>query len=119
VVATDLTPEAMKQAERNGAVTVPGGGSQVEAIRELGRGVDAAFDFVGVTPTMKVAQGSMAPGGLSLVSVAAWWSGRSSGRSAGQIRPEIERFPMDQALEAYRRLEARELSARAVAVPHG
>jgi propanol-preferring alcohol dehydrogenase len=63
VVATDLKPEAMKQAERNGAVTVPGGGSQVEAIRELGRGVDAAFDFVGVTPTMKVAQGSMAPGG--------------------------------------------------------
>jgi propanol-preferring alcohol dehydrogenase len=34
----------------------------VEAIRELGRGVDAAFDFVGVTPTMKVAQRSMAPG---------------------------------------------------------
>jgi propanol-preferring alcohol dehydrogenase len=54
-----------------------------------------------------------------LVSVAAWWSGRSSGRSAGQIRPEIERFPMDQALEAYRRLEAGELSARAVVVPHG
>jgi hypothetical protein len=25
---------------------------------------------------------------------------------AGQIRPEIEHFPMDQALEAYRRLEA-------------
>jgi propanol-preferring alcohol dehydrogenase len=38
---------------------------------------------------------------------------------AGQIRPEVKRFPMDQALEAYRRLEAGELSARAVVVPHG
>ena len=31
----------------------------------------------------------------------------------GQIRPEVERFAMDQALEAYRRLEAGELSERA------
>jgi propanol-preferring alcohol dehydrogenase len=37
---------------------------------------------------------------------------------AGQIRPEVERFGMDQALEAYRRLEAGELSGRAVVVPH-
>jgi D-arabinose 1-dehydrogenase-like Zn-dependent alcohol dehydrogenase len=37
----------------------------------------------------------------------------------GQIRPEVERFAMDQALEAYRRLEAGELSGRAVVVPHG
>ena len=38
---------------------------------------------------------------------------------AGQIRPEIERFALDDALEAYRRLEAGELSGRAVVVPHG
>jgi propanol-preferring alcohol dehydrogenase len=128
-------------------VTVPGGGSQVEAIRELtdGREVDAAFDFVGVTPTMKVAQGSMAPRGrLTVVGlgvgVVEWsffgtpyestitntyWGTIDDLHEvvamyrAGQIRPKIEPFPMDQALEAYRRLEAGERSARAVVVPHG
>lgn len=38
---------------------------------------------------------------------------------AGQIHPDIERFAMDDALEAYRRLEAGELSGRAVVTPHG
>jgi alcohol dehydrogenase, propanol-preferring len=37
---------------------------------------------------------------------------------AGQIRSEIERFSLDVALDAYRRLEAGELSARAVVIPH-
>lgn len=37
---------------------------------------------------------------------------------AGQIRPEIERYSMDDALEAYRRLESGELSGRAVVTPH-
>lgn len=36
---------------------------------------------------------------------------------AGQIRSGIERFTLDEALEAYRRLEAGELSGRAVVVP--
>ena len=38
---------------------------------------------------------------------------------AGQIVPEIERYSMDDALEAYRKLQAGELSGRAVVVPHG
>jgi propanol-preferring alcohol dehydrogenase len=37
---------------------------------------------------------------------------------AGQIRPDIERYAMDDALEAYRRLESGQLSGRAVVVPH-
>lgn len=37
---------------------------------------------------------------------------------AGQIRPEIERYSMDDALEAYRRLESGQLSGRAVVIPH-
>jgi propanol-preferring alcohol dehydrogenase len=37
---------------------------------------------------------------------------------AGAITPDIERFPLDQALEAYRRLRDGELDARAVVVPH-
>jgi propanol-preferring alcohol dehydrogenase len=37
---------------------------------------------------------------------------------AGQIRPEVERYSMDDALEAYRRLESGQLSGRAVVTPH-
>ena len=147
VIATDVKPEAMQRAEENGAVTVPGGDGQVEAIRALtgGRGVDAAFDFVGVTLTMKVAQASLAQGGrLTVVGIGGGvveWSFFGMPYEStitntywgtiedlyevvamyrvDQIRPEVERFGMDQALEAYRRLEAGELSGRAVVVPHG
>lgn len=146
VIATDMKPEAMTMAERHGAVTVPGGDGQVEAIRELtgGRGVDAAFDFVGVTPTIKAAQASIAQGGrLTVVGIAGGvveWSFFTNPYEAtitntywgtiedlhdvvamfraGQIEPDIERYPMDDALEAYRRLEAGELSGRAVVTPH-
>jgi propanol-preferring alcohol dehydrogenase len=37
---------------------------------------------------------------------------------AGQIAPDIERFTLDTALEAYRRLRDGALDARAVVVPH-
>ena len=73
VIATDTKPDAMRRAEANGAITVPGGDDQVAAIRELtgGRGVDAAFDFVGAAPTIKTAQASMAQGGrLTVVGIA-------------------------------------------------
>jgi propanol-preferring alcohol dehydrogenase len=36
----------------------------------------------------------------------------------GQIVPEVERFSLHDGLEAYRRLQAGELSGRAVVVPH-
>jgi propanol-preferring alcohol dehydrogenase len=146
VIATDMKPDAMQRAEENGAVTVPGGADQVEAIRALtgGRGVDAAFDFVGVTPTIKTAQASMAQGGrLTVVGIAGGvteWSFFTTPYEstitntywgtiedlfevvamyrAGQIRPDIERFAMEDALEAYRRLESGELSGRAVVTPN-
>jgi propanol-preferring alcohol dehydrogenase len=147
VIATDMKEEAMRRAEANGAVTVSGGANQVEAIRELtgGRGVDAAFDIVGATPTIKTAQAAMAQGGrltvLGIANGATEWSFFTTPYEstitnsywgtiadlhevvamyrAGQIRPEIERFGMDDALEAYRKLEAGEISGRAVVVPHG
>ncbi len=36
---------------------------------------------------------------------------------AGQIVPDVERYALSDALEAYRKLEAGELSGRAVVVP--
>ena len=146
VIATDMKAEAMASAEQSGAVTVPGGPDQVAAIRELtgGRGVDAAFDFVGVTPTIKTAQDSIARmGRITIVGIAggsAEWSFFTNPYEAtltntywgtiedlhevvdmyraGQITPDVERFAMDDALEAYRRLQAGELSGRAVVTPH-
>ncbi len=43
---------------------------------------------------------------------------RVAGAGAGQIRPDIERFAMDDALDAYRQLESGALSGRAVVTPH-
>lgn len=146
VIATDMKENAMARAAERGAITVPGGPDQVERIREItgGRGVDAAFDFVGATPTITTAQASMAQGGrLTVVGIAGGvteWSFFSTPYEstitntywgtiedlyevvamyrAGQITPDIERYAMDDALEAYRKLEAGELSGRAVVVPH-
>ncbi|GAA0981209.1 NAD(P)-dependent alcohol dehydrogenase [Nocardiopsis tropica] len=147
VIATDVKPEARARAEQNGAVTVGAGARQAEEIREItgGRGVDAAFDFVGITPTIATAADTLAQGGrLTVVGIAGgtrefsffttpyesyitntyWgtvedlWEVVDMYR-AGQIRPDVERFGMEDALEAYRKLEAGEVSGRAVVVPHG
>src|SRR5690606_10157123 len=72
VIATDLKPEAMAQAEEYGAVTVPGGDDQVERIKELtgGRGVDAVFDMVGADATLKLAGATVAQqGSLTVVGI--------------------------------------------------
>ncbi|WP_166877848.1 NAD(P)-dependent alcohol dehydrogenase [Salinibacterium sp. ZJ450] len=147
IIATDMKQDAMERAAAAGALTVPGGDGQVAAIRALtdGRGVDAAFDFVGATPTIKTAQASMAQGGrCTVVGIAGGtteWSFFGTPYEstitntywgtiedlyevvdmyqAGQIQPEIERYSMDDALEAYRKLESGQLSGRAVVVPHG
>jgi len=37
---------------------------------------------------------------------------------AGQIRPDVQRFEMDRALEAYELLESGGLSGRAVVMPN-
>lgn len=147
VIATDLKPEAMARARDFGATTVEGGADQAAQIRELtgGRGVDAAFDFVGAKPTIAVAQQTIAQrGAIQIVGIAggtAEWSFFTNPYEAtitnsywgtiedlhevvdlykaGLIAPDIERFSMDGALEAYRRLRDGELDARGVVVPHG
>lgn len=146
VIATDLKPQAMARASDFGAVTVEGGPDQAERIRALtgGRGVDAAFDFVGAGPTIALAQATIAQrGAMQIVGVAggtAQWSFFTNPYEAtltnsywgtiedlhevvelyrsGLITPDVERFTMDDALEAYHRLRDGELDARAVVVPH-
>jgi propanol-preferring alcohol dehydrogenase len=146
VIGTDMKEDAMRRAEGHGAVTVPGGDAQIAAIREItrGRGVDAAFDFVGATPTIKTAQALMAQGGrLTVLGIAngvtewsffatpyestitnSYWGTIADLHEVvdmyrvGQIRPEVELFAMEDALQAYRKLEAGEISGRAVVVPH-
>ena len=147
VIATDMKPEAMEKAAAAGAITVPGGPEQAARIREItgGKGVDAAFDFVGVTPTIELARSVMAQGSrLTVVGIAggtAEWSFFTTPYESvitntywgtieelhevvalyrdGKITPEVERFALADALDAYRAMEAGELSARAVVVPHG
>lgn len=146
IIATDMKEEAMAEAERLGAVTVPGGEGQVERIREItgGKGVDAAFDFVGVGPTIQAAMSSMAPQGrCTIVGIAGHpyeWSFFTAPYEveltstywgtieelhevvdmfrAGQLEPMYTTYPMDRALEAYQALVDGQVSGRAVVVPH-
>ncbi|MGD8201024.1 NAD(P)-dependent alcohol dehydrogenase [Ornithinimicrobium sp. W1679] len=147
VIATDLKPEAMAQAEEYGAVTVPGGDDQAERIKELtgGRGVDAVFDMVGVDSTLKLAGATVAQqGSLTVVGIgggtfpwnfftvpyevnlsSTYWGTIEDLHDVaamyrlGQITPIVERYSLDDALDAYRKLQEGELTARAVVVPHG
>jgi propanol-preferring alcohol dehydrogenase len=146
IIATDMKPEAMAEAEKLGAITVPGGEGQVERIREItgGRGVDAAFDFVGVKPTIQAAMSSMArQGRCTIVGIAGHpyeWSFFTAPYEveltstywgtieelhevvdmfkAGQLQPMYTTYPMDKALEAYQALVEGTVSGRAVVVPH-
>lgn len=146
VIATDMKQDAMDRATVHGAVTVPGGPDQTAAIREItgGRGVDAAFDLVGAGPTLRTAQACLAQQGrLTVVGIAGGvteWSFFTNPYEAeitntywgtieelhevvamyraGQIVPDVETYTLDQAPEAYRKLESGELTGRAVVVPH-
>lgn len=146
VIATDMKPDAMARAREFGAITVEGGDDQAARIREItgGRGADAVFDFVGVTPTIRLAQATVAQrGAIQVVGIAGGtveWNFYTNPYEAtltnsywgtieelhevadlyrgGLIVPEIERYSLDDALEAYRRLRDGELNARAVVVPH-
>ncbi|MDN4471568.1 NAD(P)-dependent alcohol dehydrogenase [Demequina zhanjiangensis] len=146
VIATDMKPEAMELAAKRGAVTVDGGEGQADAIRELtdGKGVDAVFDFVGLTPTIQLAQQVVAKQGrITVVGIAGGpvsWDFYSNPYEAeltntywgtieelhelaalyreGHIEVDVTRFPLDDALAAYEHLEKGTLLGRAVVVPH-
>ncbi|MFC7431911.1 MULTISPECIES: NAD(P)-dependent alcohol dehydrogenase [unclassified Agrococcus] len=146
VYVTDRKQDAVDRAVARGAVAIDASGDQVAQLREAtgGKGVDAVFDLVGATPTIELGQRVLARGGrLSVVGIAGGevsWSFFANPYEAvitntywgtiaelhevvamyraGQIVPDVERFSLDDALEAYRALEEGTLSARAVVVPH-
>ena len=146
VYATDTKPEAMAEAEKSGAVPIDGGEGQADRIRAAtgGQGVDAVFDFVGITPTIRLAQQVIARRGrITVVGVAGGpvdWNFYANPYEAeltntywgtieelyevvelyraGKIAPQVKTYPMDQALQAYHDLHDGKLTGRAVVTPH-
>ncbi|WP_062070984.1 NAD(P)-dependent alcohol dehydrogenase [Demequina sediminicola] len=146
VIATDMKEDAMAAAEANGAVTVAGGEGQAERIREItgGTGVNAVFDFVGITSTIELAravvaiQGSVTVAGIangsvewnffttpyeSILTNTYWGTIEDLHEVAmlyrdGHITMDITTFTMDEALTAYEKLINQEILGRAVVVPH-
>lgn len=147
IIATDTKPEALAKAEAKGAITVPSDENELKEIRKIthGEGVNAAFDFVGIAPTIAAAQAAGAAGSrVTVVGIAGgkaeydWyskpWEQELMGvywgsipelydvanmYRNGQIQTEIETYSMDDALVAYHNLVDNKLSARAVVLPNG
>ena len=147
IIATDMKEDAMKRAEEFGAVTVPGGDGQADRIRELtgDAGVTAVFDFVGVAPTIALSAEVVArQGRITIIGIAGgvyewsfykvpyevdftttYWGtiedlyDVAAMYRAGQIVPDVEYYPIEQALEAYQKLQEGTISGRAVVTPHG
>ena len=146
VVALDISDEKLDLAREVGAHEVlRSDESAVEAIRSMtgGVGAQAVFDFVGAPPTLEISRRTVALDGVVQVvgigggvlptgffstpfgaSVRApYWGTRTEFMEVldlartGAVHVEVERYGMDQAVEAYRRLHAGEVRGRAVVVP--
>jgi propanol-preferring alcohol dehydrogenase len=146
VIALDVSEEKLDLASKVGAHHVlPSDSSAVEAIRSLtgGVGAQAVFDIVGAPPTLEIARQVVAPDGVvQIVGIggglmptgffstpfgasvrAPYWGTRPELMEvldlarAGAIHVEVERFTLDEAPEAYRRLHDGTIRGRAVVVP--
>ncbi len=141
VIATDMKVDAMKRAEETARSRCRAGmaRSTRSANSPAGGASTPRSTIVGAAPTIKTAQACMAQGGrLTVVGIAGGvteWSFFTTPYEstitntywgtiedlydvtamyrAGQIRPDIERYSMDDALDAYRRLESGQLAGRA------
>jgi propanol-preferring alcohol dehydrogenase len=148
IVVVDERPEALDAARRVGAhEVVTAGDGAVAGINEAtkGRGIDVSIDLVGVDATLALASAvTRARGHITLVgigmgtlpvtffspayevSVASTYWGTlpelvevlALARS-GQITPEVHRYPLDRAADAYEELRAGRVEGRAVIVPNG
>jgi propanol-preferring alcohol dehydrogenase len=146
VVALDISEEKRKLASEVGAHHVlPSDESAVEAIRSLtgGVGAQAVFDIVGAPATLEIARQTVALDGVvQIVGIgggtmptgffstpfgasvrAPYWGTRSELMEvlglarAGAIHVEVERYSLDEAPEAYRKLHDGTIRGRAVVVP--
>lgn len=148
VIAVDTSAEKLRLAREVGAdETVEPGEGAAEAIRELsgGLGAELVLDNVGATETIALAaQVARFQSHLTVVGLAGgsfefgfgtlpfecqltmpYWGTAVELievldlARAGKIHAHVERFPLDQAAEAYARLRAGSLDGRAVICPHG
>ncbi|HEX4791263.1 MAG TPA: zinc-binding dehydrogenase, partial [Actinospica sp.] len=148
VVALDVSADKLALAERVGAhETLLSDQAAAGAVRRLtgGLGAQAVFDFVGAAPTVATATacasveahvsivgiaGAPAQVGFGLTPYdcsvrAPYWGSRSELievlelARTGAIEVHVERFWLDEAPEAYRRLHAGTINGRAVILPNG
>ncbi|MCF6746214.1 NAD(P)-dependent alcohol dehydrogenase [Blastococcus sp. KM273128] len=146
VVALDISEQKLELAREVGAHHVlPSDESAVGEIRSLTRGVGAqvVFDMVGAPPTLEIARQSVALDGvIQIVGIgggllptgffstpmgasvrAPYWGRRSELMEvldlarAGAIHVEVERYTLDQAPSAYRKLHEGTIRGRAVVAP--
>lgn len=148
VIAVDVAADKLRLAEEAGAHhALPSGDETAPEIRKLtgGQGAALVLDCVGADPTMAIAAAAAAvDSDVAVVGLAggtlplrygalAWdasiripyWGTRTelmevvALAAAGRLNLHVETFPLDQALEVYRKLRAGEVAGRAVLLPHG
>jgi alcohol dehydrogenase, propanol-preferring len=148
VIAVDSSAEKLRLAREVGAEeTLEPGEGAAEAIRELtgGLGAELVVDHVGADETIALAAAvgrfeshltivglaggkfEFAFGALPFeaqLTIPYWGSAIELVEvldlaRAGKIRARVERFPLDRADEAYRRLREGGIDGRAVICPHG
>jgi len=146
VIAVDTSEEKLALAKEVGAHhTVAAGADAADTIRELtgGLGAQAVFDFVGAQATLDTARASVAvDGNIHIVGIgggllptgffstpfgasvrAPYWGSRSElievldMARAGDVTVHVERFGIDEAVEAYTKLHEGTVRGRAVVVP--
>jgi len=145
VIAVDTRPEALRLASEYGAdLGVLPGETAMQQIRDAtrGRGADVVLDFVGTDSTLALGATVARPlGDLTLVGIAGgslpvsffsvpyelsvqstYWGSRPELievldlAARGLVRAKITIFTLDQAMEAYRRMEDGTMEGRAVVV---
>jgi len=146
VVALDVNEEKLALASEVGAHhALRSDSSAVGEIRALtgGVGAQAVFDFVGAPPTVEIARKAVAMDGVvQIVGIGGgllptgffstpfgasvrvpYWGTRPELMEvldlarAGAVHVEVERYPLDEAPEAYRKLHEGTIRGRAVVVP--
>ncbi|NYF18062.1 propanol-preferring alcohol dehydrogenase [Microbacterium sp. AK009] len=146
VIAVDLNDDKLALASEVGAhETLVSGPDTAEQIRALtgGRGAEAVFDFVGAQPTLDMSRDVVAVDGyIHIVGIgggvlptgffatpfgaavrAPYWGTRAELQEvfdlarAGAVSVHVERFGIDDAVAAYRKLHDGTVRGRAVVVP--